>query len=83
MRVIMRAYKLEDGTWLQIHENHTHTGRHLTIDSTDDINHATVLSYLSFTMKGDLRNAGISVDSLVPVEVTVKTTVTIKHEKEG
>jgi len=34
-------------------------------------------------MKGDLRNAGISVDSLVPVEVTVKTAVTIKLEQEG
>ena len=64
----MLAFKNEDGKWLVVKERHTHTGHHIVVSYSDDINDASAGIILPMR----LRNVG-----LIPVEVEVTRTVKI------
>jgi len=67
------VYRKEDGTYLVYSENRTHTGDHIKISFTEDLQHASVLSCLPFRVRRDtpLR------ESLERVEVVVHRQVVL------
>jgi co-chaperonin GroES (HSP10) len=75
----MLAFKTKDGKWLVVRESHTHTGHHVNISYTDDINEASTGIILPMRLRhkiasGELVAVGVEVTRTVTETTTQKET---------